>query len=72
MDIEHPTITKTIRTGYPYSDKRQEYGVDGLRNEVFTGEQILKINDEFFLVDELTEQSIELLELLGAVYENAR
>ncbi|MEN2467999.1 hypothetical protein [Ornithinibacillus sp. JPR2-1] len=70
--MEHPTITHMERTGHPpYSPKREEYGVDALGNEVFVGEEILVLEDDFYLVEELTAQSKEILEQLGATYKIA-
>lgn len=66
-DIQHPIITNVERTGFPYSGRREQYGVDGLGNEVFRGDEIFVLNDEFYLVEELFEQSIELLEQQGAI-----
>lgn len=70
--LEHPEITRTRRIGYPVMNRREKYGIDGLGNEVFTGESILAVNDEFFLVDELFQESIEILEMLGATHEIAK
>ncbi|MEN2466712.1 hypothetical protein [Ornithinibacillus sp. JPR2-1] len=70
--MEHPAITHMERTGHPtYSPKREEYGVDALGNEVFVGEEILVLEDDFYLVEELTAQSKEILEQLGATYKIA-
>lgn len=71
--LEHPTIERVIRTGYvTYSPKREQYGVDGLGNEVFKNDEIIVLNDEFFLRETLLCESIELLEVLGASYEIAK
>lgn len=72
MDLEHPTITKMERTGYPFSDHRKEYGIDGLGNEVLHGDEILVLDDEFYLVDELFQETIEVLENHGAFHEIAK
>lgn len=70
--LEHPTITRTLRTGYPYSPRRQEIGIDALGNEVFEGDEILVYEDEFYLVSELSSDAIEILEKHGADYRIAR
>jgi len=70
--LEHPVIEQINRTGYPFSDRREEYGTDGLGNEVFKGEEILVLDDEFFLVEELSMDAIEILEILDADYEIAK
>lgn len=61
-------INQTNRTSYPYSAQRKLVGTDGLGNEVLPGDPILTIHDEFFLVETLEENSVEILEVLGATY----
>lgn len=71
--LEHPDITRTIRTGYPvYRPRREEYGIDALGNEVFVGEDILVLDDEFYLVEELSCDARRILEIHGASYEIAQ
>lgn len=70
--LEHPAITETNLTGYPYSPRREEYGVDGLGNEVYEGDEILVLDDEFYLVEELISDSVEILEIHGAIYKIAK
>lgn len=72
MDLQHPTVTEIIQKGYPFSDRQEEYGVDGLGNEVFCGDDILVLDDEFYLVEELFAESIEVLENHGAKYAIAK
>lgn len=70
--LEHPAITQTERTGYPYSDRRKEYGTDPLGNEVYTGDEMLVYEDEFYLVETLSSDAIEVLETHGASHEIAK
>ncbi|MFC2948568.1 hypothetical protein [Virgibacillus sediminis] len=70
--MEHPAITRTIKTGYPYSDRREEYGTDALGNEVFEGDEILVYQDEFYLVEELSTDAIQILEQHGGDYRIAK
>ena len=70
--MNHPVIELVERTGYMYSPRREEYGNDGLGNEVFSGDEILVLYDEFFLRETLLQESIELLEKLGASYAIAK
>lgn len=70
--MQHPTITRTLKTGYPYSPKRQEVGVDPLGNAIFTGNEILVYEDEFYLVEKLSPDAIEVLEVHGATYQVAK
>ncbi len=71
--MNHPVINQIERTGYPtYSPIREVYGIDGLSNETYVGDEILVYNDEFFLVETLGSDGVEILELLGAAYEIAK
>jgi len=71
--MQHPIVERIQRTGYPiYSPRRQEYGTDALGNEVFSGDQILVFEDEFFLVETLMNETKEALEVIGATYEIAK
>lgn len=70
--LEHPEVTRTLRTGYPYSPKRQEIRRDPFDNYVMSGDEILVHGDEFFSVKDLQEETIEALELVGATYEIAQ
>jgi len=72
MDLQHPSITRIERNGYPYSGKREDVGTDALGNEVFSGEEVLFYEDEFFLVEELSTDAIEILEMFGADYRIAK
>jgi len=69
--MDHPMIERIERTGIPYSERREAYGTDGLGNEVFPGEEILELEDDFFLVEELSADAKEILEMLGATYKTA-
>ncbi|MDY0394751.1 hypothetical protein ACFSMW_06795 [Virgibacillus halophilus] len=72
LDLEHPMITRMERTGIPYSAKREAYGKDPFENEVWPGDQILMLDDDFYLVDELPAEAIEILERHGASYRIAQ
>lgn len=71
MDMEHPMITRMERTGIPYSEKREAYGNDARDNEVWPGDEILCLEDEFYLVEELSPDAKEILEHMGATYKIA-
>lgn len=62
--IEHPDITRTIRTGYPEPEQKH-YGYDFFGNEVFEGEEILVLDNEFFLKQELSQDAISILRYIG-------
>lgn len=68
--IEHPDITRTIRTGYPEPEQKH-YGYDFFGNEVFLGDEILVLDDEFFLKEMLSTDAIEILRHFGAIEINA-
>lgn len=71
--LQHPDITFIRGKGFvPLSRKREEYGVDALGNEVLMGDPILVFDDEFFSADELFQETIEALEVIGATHEIAK
>ena len=70
--LEHPDITRTLATGFPYSDRREVYAIDALRQEVHPGDEILVLEDEFFLVEPLGPEAKEVLEVIGATYQIAK
>ena len=54
-------------TGYPDGyEERKYYGIDALGNDVYKGDEILVYEDEFFLVEALISETIEVLEIVGA------
>lgn len=69
--MDHPVVAEIERTGYPIGYQNNVVGTDALGNELYKGDSILQIDNEKFLVDELTPQSIEILETLGAYRKNA-
>ncbi|WP_121639359.1 hypothetical protein [Virgibacillus sp. Bac330] len=70
--MEHPEITQIRQYGYPKMNVyTNQYGIDALGNEVFSGEEILVIEEAFFLVGELEDQAKEVLEVLGGRYDRA-
>ncbi|RWZ59866.1 hypothetical protein EQV77_00790 [Halobacillus fulvus] len=68
--MNHPVIDQIERWGDPLSEPNH-YGLDGLGNEVFEGDKIYVLNDEFFLKETLLQESIELLVILGAEEKTA-
>ncbi|EDP24823.1 MULTISPECIES: hypothetical protein [Bacillati] len=63
--IEHPDITRTIRMGYPEREQKH-CGFDFFGNECFEGEEILVLDDEFFVKQELSNDAISILRYFGA------
>lgn len=72
MDIQHPAITQIERTGYPYSERRETVGTDGLGNEVFAGDPIIEFMDEFYLADALSNDAVEIMDQHGADHKIAK
>lgn len=72
LDIQDPRITRTIRTGYPEPVNDEPYGEDFFGNEVFPGDEILVLDDEFFLKEHLSYDAIEILRHFGATEEIAK
>jgi len=70
--MQHPLIDRIECTGIPYSPRRAEYGIDALGNLVLKGEEILVYQDDFFLVEELSPDAVEILERFGADYKIAK
>lgn len=65
--MDHPMVTEIMRTGFPAGmEEREVHGTDALGNEVFKGDEIYIFDDEFFLKETLLQESIELLEVIGA------
>ncbi|MGP4061476.1 hypothetical protein [Halobacillus sp. H74] len=70
--LNHPVIDQIERTGHPFGIPEPEhYGLDGLGNEVFAGDEIYILNEEFFLKETLMYESRELLKTLGAEEKKA-
>lgn len=71
--MEHPEITQIRQYGYSKMNVyTNQYGIDALGNEVFSGDEILVVEETFFLVEELEDQTKEALELLGGRYDCAQ
>ncbi|MBN6206233.1 hypothetical protein JYK21_07200 [Ralstonia pickettii] len=70
--MDHPMIERIERTGYPYSERRGISGTDGLGHEVYSGDEIIEFMGEFYLVDELSLDAIEILGQHGGVHKVAK
>ncbi|WP_281659101.1 hypothetical protein [Halobacillus sp. Cin3] len=65
--MNHPVIKQVERTGFPKGVTEPEHiGLDAMGNEVFEGDQIYILNEEFFLKETLLAETREALEVLGA------
>lgn len=69
-DLEHPVITQVNLTGYPEKEDRH-FGIDALGNEVFIGDKVIELGNEFVLKEVLNEEAVEFLEICGAVEKTA-
>jgi hypothetical protein len=59
-EIENPMVLGN-------QPERKHWGVDSLGNEVFEGEEIIKIDDHFILKEVLNTESIQfMVDFLGA------
>ncbi|MCG5104405.1 hypothetical protein [Oceanobacillus alkalisoli] len=67
--MNHPMITQIERTGFPYSAKREDWGTDGLNNDVYSGDEIIEFDEEIYLVEELSLDAIEILERHGGIHK---
>lgn len=70
--MDHPMTIEIERTGYPKAFRPKVYGIDALGNEVYIGEEILVLEDEFYLKENLISESIEILNKHGATSEVAQ
>lgn len=67
-DIEHPDITRTLRTGYPDGlrnmiNQPEHYGIDYFGDEILVGDEIVEINGEIVLKDNFEDYLTEVLEV---------
>ncbi len=65
--MDHPMLLEIQRTGYPYGYENDYMGEDSLGNEIYKGDRVYVINDNYFLADSLVEETKEVLEMLGAI-----
>lgn len=70
--MDHPVVKQLNVIGYPWDFERSQVGTDSLGNEVYEGEEILVLGNEYFLVEELSVDAIQILEMLGAEYDEAK
>lgn len=69
--MDFPTVKRTMLTGYPEKEPKL-YGSDAFNNPVLEGDEILCMNDFYFLKRALTMDAIEVLEYMGAVEKIAK
>lgn len=67
--LEHPEITRTMRTGYPNMIAQPEHaGIDYFGTEIFPGDDVVEIDGELVLQDNLQKY---LVEFYGAKFYTA-
>lgn len=66
--VENPMVIDSL-----WNDReRKEVGTDALGNEIFEGDEVFEYNEELFVVEELSYDAREILELFGAVRKIAK
>lgn len=61
--MDHPTVTKVERTGYPF----KELKMDSRGFPLQSGDAFLELNDATFAVEGISFETEEALEIAGAV-----
>lgn len=61
-DLEHPDITRTLRTGYPEPEKSSHWGIDYFGDEILFGDDIVEIDGEVVLEENLEDYLIEVIQ----------
>jgi len=65
--MDHPEVLMAMQTGYPsYNQPENPIGEDSLGNAIYSGDELFVVNDEWFVIEELTYNAIEVLEAIGA------
>lgn len=67
MNVENPMVIDRL-----WNEPEQvEVGTDALGNTIFQGEEVYDLNGELFVVEELSYDAREILNLFGAIKRNA-
>lgn len=64
--VENPMVLGQL------GERQEATGVDHFGNEVYPGDVILVLDDEFFFKEELSEETVAVLELAGAYETTAQ
>ncbi|MGP4041928.1 hypothetical protein ACTWP4_18800 [Gracilibacillus sp. D59] len=62
---DHPIIEDIEMNGYPFYEE-QSLGMDALGNEILVGDVVFEFNDEIFVEETLSAESVEILKVIGA------
>lgn len=68
MGLEHPSITRVIRTGYPKKDP-EPIGEDVFGNTIWEGDKIAIFEGNVMLWDELPLEAKAILEMANVTPE---
>lgn len=68
-DLEHPVITRTLQTGYPYPIESEHWGVDACGDEILYGDTIYEFPDGEIVLEENIREY--LIHVLGATRKTA-
>jgi hypothetical protein len=61
LDLQHPDITRTLKTGYPNLVEQPEHmGVDYFGFEILTGDEVVEYDGEIVLRENLHDFLQEL------------
>lgn len=64
--MDHPIIKEMETWGYPKRTGYEYVAVDSMNNEIYPGDEYFEFDDELFLIEALTADAIEVLEIIGA------
>lgn len=64
--MEHPDVTEIRRYGYPKYPSDIDR-VDSLGNTLYKGDEVYEMDDEVYVIEELTSDARTILERHGAV-----
>ena len=64
-DLEHPMITRALRTGYPKPIESEHCGIDACGDEILCGDVVYEFPDGEIVLEENIREY--LIEHLGAV-----
>jgi hypothetical protein len=61
LDLEHPSISQTLKTGYPNVVKQPEHmGTDFFGFEILVGDEVVEYDGEIILRENLHDFLMEL------------
>lgn len=65
--MNHPVVAQIERTGYPAGHQEpQIIGIDSRNEYIYAGDELYIYEEETFVIEELSHDAIEVLEMIGA------